>query len=374
MIPVFRLTAPLLFLLLSACAAQMYEGARRSDRDVAFIHAKGDGRIEIVDGAPGRGSSTFAVLPGVHKLTLVQTGIHLTAEGSFYSRASHEPITVCFRAHSGHSYQARLAFDRELLRPEISDDDGSLIPARRIGSQGEGCLAEGGGSHAQAGDDDPFASRDATRAVAQARSAFYEDPNAPAAPKPAPRLDSVADRVKQAGTGFHMGLGRTTGGDPFVTTGQQPSTLSTGDGAVVSLGGEWSPLRTSGGHALGLGLDVGLRYELDNSNGGMWFLCLPVALSAQAWVHGARGFFVVFQTGVQKDFMPTLSSDRVLGPINPRFKQGLGPFGGFGGYWQIEHHFGVSLSMRVTVMHYTQAERTVDAMSIGGGVAFHFTP
>jgi len=81
--------------LAGSCATAMYDGPTRSRQEVALIDRVGSQtRILAIDGRPGHGDSHFAVLPGIHTLTLVFEGY---GEGERSDGTSLPPLTVCFR-------------------------------------------------------------------------------------------------------------------------------------------------------------------------------------------------------------------------------------------------------------------------------------
>jgi hypothetical protein len=347
----------------------MYPG-RRSRDEVALIDRTGDQTtILAIDERPTRDDSHFAVLPGVHKITLGIEAGRVAENSQHYDAWAPPPVTVCFRARKGHTYAVRLDLQGTRSRPQILDrEDGGEVQARTIDSPAADCPSDDDGADAAstvaAGEEEQG---DAGPAPAPA---VYESPAAP----PAKRKQPVP-RLARAGTGVVMELGAAFGGDDLVTavfSNGESDTLTAGGGVLLLLGGEWTPFRSRKFHGLGFGLRAGLKYDsVGASNGKISLMRFPVLASVHGLIHFHRGFFALGRVGVEKDFRPVLSGEGDARLSSVTFANRLGVFVESGFYWQTGWDTGFGLSVRYTWMEYGFASAQLDASSVALVGTFH---
>jgi hypothetical protein len=358
--------------LVCSCATAMYDGPRRSRDQVAIIKAEKNASVYAIDGRNAAGGFSFAALPGIHNLAVDVLGSLHAEEGEGDGEVPRKPLAVCFRARAGHIYRVSVNDWGQNLRVKLVDDtDEWDVPARKVESPFVGCEPSTleAQPQAESGGIDPFDAKE------KRASEPYEDPNS-VSPPPTPRPGSLADRITHAGTGVRAELGIAFGNGYLLTpdnSDQKEPVLAPGEGSWVTVGGEWTPLRSSGGHGVGLSMDVGFKYaSASTSQGDIGFLRFPVLVAAHGLIHVSGSFFLIPRLGVEKDLNPNVFGSRVSTYSYQDISSRMGWFGEGDGHWQFSRRAGFSVGLRFTQIRYERAHVSVDASSITILATFHF--
>jgi hypothetical protein len=144
-----RSLALLMALAAAGCAAQTYDGPRRSSAEIAVVETDGT-VIMAVDQIPVH-FDKVEVLPGLRALLVRLSDDHpITASNDWTVRTSQEAISVCFVARPGHTYTARPVYAHKAWRAEIIDQNtAERVRTDGFSAENEDC-AESEGTFRQA--------------------------------------------------------------------------------------------------------------------------------------------------------------------------------------------------------------------------------
>jgi len=354
-------------LVVGGCATAMYDGPKRSSDEVAIIKVVHGTKAHTIDGQRAASGSTFAVLPGVHSVALVLTGIHLTAEGEWYKGSASSPFTVCFRARAGHTYVARLE-PGGASRPEIFDNtDDTEVPARSIDSPFSSCSI----STAVANHPSVSPTSEPVDSAPSRPEAGYENPLSS-------RLSAVPSRrqnnARTPGTGARFEVGCAFGGDSLTIDANNnghPAKLSAGEGLVLSLGGQWTPLWIGSAAGFGASASLGFKYlDVGDSFLKVGLGRFPAVLAAHSLLRISGNTFLLVKVGMEKDLWVRYLGNITMG-VQTDFTSTLGFISELGLYWPRGQDLGFELALRYTAVGYGIAGVAVDASSIALLWTFH---
>src|ERR1017187_781547 len=105
--------------LSASCATELYPGPRKSDSELVYLKTDGT-KIVAIDGIRLRsGTGSFAVLPGVHGVSVVLQDPQYGALQWGLLFYSNDPLTLCFKGYAGNAYYVRPRYNAKLWKPEM---------------------------------------------------------------------------------------------------------------------------------------------------------------------------------------------------------------------------------------------------------------
>ena len=386
----------LLAVSVGACTTTMYAGARRPSAEIAAI-SSGDGTtLASIDGTPVNGGSTgsYEVLPGEH---LVRIQGHDSEFLGFATRHyTSRLISLCFATNPGHRYQVSCerkdgwyaeVLDSATLRPVAL---GCPKMAAELRQRRESLRAGRSAASAQGPADQPApvesspasASQSASGPDASASSAVSAEPAPPPRAAQTTTLASlmtdgqgaVLPQAPRPGSGFHLAMGFAGGGDNLATaqfSNGTSSTLSAGGGVYLALGATVTPLWIGNTVGLGLGGDIGWKYDsLSAKNGSIDMSRFPLDLWGQTLIALSDGWYLHLLAGPHKESGVNLSgSGEVSGSAD--FDSPWGWMAQGGVYATTSWHLAFAVGLRYTGVHYTFAGQTIDASNFGLDLTIH---
>jgi hypothetical protein len=378
----------------------MYAGARRPSAEIAVISSGGGTTLASIDGTPVDGGSTasYEVLPGEH---LVRMQGHASQFMGFYTRVyTSRPIGLCFATNPGHRYQVSCrrkdgwyaeVVDSATFQPVAT---GCPKMAAQLRQRREALRA----SHSAASEQGPADQPTPVEPSPAPASQLASGPDAPAsqsvsaAPAPPPRAPvqapplaslmtdgqgAVLPQAPRPGTGFHLAMGLAGGGDNLVTaqfSNGDSSTLSAGGGVYLAIGATVTPLWIGNTVGLGLGGDIGWKYDsISASNGSVDMSRFPLDLWAQALIALSDSWYVHLLAGPHKESGVNLSGSGVVSG-GADFGSPWGWIAQGGLYTTTSWHMAFAFGLRYTGVHYTFAGQTINASNIGLDLTFHVNP
>ncbi len=389
--------AILLAVSMGACTTTMYAGARRPSAEIAVISSGGGTTLASIDGTPVDGGSTasYEVLPGEH---LVRMQGHASEFMGFSTRIyTSRLISLCFSTNPGHRYRVSCrrrdgwyaeVVDSATFRPVAL---GCPKMAAQLRQLRESLSASRSAPSKQSPADQPDPFEPSPASASQVAS----DPNAPAsqsvsaAPSPPPRSPApattlaslmtdgqgaVLPQAPRPGTGFHLALGFAGGGDNLVTaqfSNGDSGTLTAGGGVYLAIGATVTPLWIGNTVGLGLGGDIGWKYDsLSASNGSVDISRFPLDLWVQTLIALSDSWYLHVLAGPHKESGVNLSGSGVVtGGADFDSPWGWMAQGGF--YTTTSWHLAFAFGVRYTGVHYTSAGQTIDASNISLDLTLH---
>jgi hypothetical protein len=392
--------AVLLTVSIGACTTTMYAGARRPSAEIAVISSGGGTTLASIDGTPVDGGSTasYEVLPGEH---LVRMQGRASEFMGLYTRVyTSRPLTLCFAANPGHRYQVSCErrdgwyaeiIDSATFQPVATGCPKMLaqLQQRREALRASRSAASEQGPAYQP---DPFESSPASASQLASGPDAPASQSVPAAPAPPPRAPTLAPplaslmtdgqgavlpQAPRPGTGFHLALGLAGGGDNLVTaqfSNGDSGTLTAGGGVYLAVGATVTPLWIGNAVGLGLGGDIGWKYDsLSASNGSVDMSRFPLDLWVQTLIAFTDNWYLHVLAGPHKESGVNLSGSGVVtGGADFNSPWGWMAQGGF--YTTTSWHVACAFGLRYTGVHYTFAGQTIDASNIGLDLTFHANP
>ena len=392
-------TAILFAISAGACTTTMYAGARRPSAEIAVISSGSGTTLANIDGTPvdGGSAASYEVLPGEH---LIRMQGHASQFMGFYTRVyTSGPIKLCFATKPGHRYQVSCqrqngwnaeVVDSATLRPVALGCPKMLA---QLQQRREALHASRSAAFEQEPADQPVpverspvpTSQVASGPDAPASQSVSADPSPPRAPTQALPLASlmadgqgaVLPQAPRPGTGFHLAMGFAGGGDNLVTaqfTNGDSSTLSAGGGVYLAIGATVTPLWIGNRVGLGLGGDIGWKYDSINaSNASVAMSRYPLDLWAQTLIALSDTWYAHLLAGPHKESGVNLSGSGVVSG-GADFDSPWGWMAQGGLYATSSWHMAFGFGLRYTGVHYTFAGHTLDASNFGLDVTIHANP
>jgi hypothetical protein len=389
--------AVLLTISIGACTTTMYAGARRPSAEIAVISSGGGTTLASIDGIPVDGGSTgsYEVLPGEH---LVRLQGRESQFMGFYTRVyTSRPLTLCFAANPGHRYQLSCQ-RRDGWYAEIIDSAtfqpvaiGCPKMLAQLQQRREALRASRSAASVQgpAYQLDPFEPSPASAAQLNSGPDAPASQSVPTTPAPPPRAPTLATplaslmtdgqgavlpQAPRPGTGFHLALGLAGGGDNLVTaqfSNGDSGTLTAGGGVYLAVGATVTPLWIGNAVGLGLGGDIGWKYDsLSASNGSVDMSRFPLDLWVQTLIAFTDNWYLHVLAGPHKESGVNLSGSGVV-TGGADFDSPWGWMAQAGFYTTTSWHVACAFGLRYTGVHYTFAGQTIDASNIGLDLTLH---
>ena len=389
--------AVLLTVSIGACTTAMYAGVRRPSAEIAVISSGGGTTLASIDGTPVDGGSTasYEVLPGEH---LVRMQGRASQFMGFYTRIyTSRLLTLCFAANPGHRYEVTCQ-RRDGWYAEIIDSDtfqpvatGCPKMLAQLQQRREAHRASRSAASEQGPADrpDPFEPSPASASQSTSGPDAPAAQAVPAAPAPPPRAPTLATplaslmtdgqgavlpQAPRPGTGFHLALGLAGGGDNLVTaqfSNGDSGTLTAGGGVYLAMGATLTPLWIGNAVGLGLGGDIGWKYDsLSASNGSVDISRFPLDLWVQTLIALSDSWYLHVLAGPHKESGVNLSGSGVV-TGGADFNSPWGWMAQAGFYTTTSWHVACAFGLRYTDVHYTFAGQTIDASNIGLDLTLH---
>ncbi|HEY7371587.1 MAG TPA: hypothetical protein VIF57_05360 [Polyangia bacterium] len=338
--------------------------------------------MQLDSRSPSVDDRVFRILPGQHLITVALDDE--PPAGGRGRRTSQGALAVCAEVKAMHLYRVRPAYDGDRWGPEIFDETaGAVIPASVQKPENAHCVTGPSGLV------DPFTATAATLERSGASSAQIEAAVAQMRPDPgATRVHVQSDADIRAGRGFdetyvprstldlHMDLGYAGGGRDLVTAtfaNGEESTLSSGDGLILALGADFTPIWIGDVLGLGAGATFGLKYaEVGASNGRVSLLRFPLAATMNVFVGVSRRWLLLFRAGVVEDTNARLTGNGVANLPDIPLSSSLGFIGEAGVAFARGDHLGMSLTMRITAIDYSYGGETIPAANIGVVMSLYY--
>jgi hypothetical protein len=322
----------LLAVLGSACTTVMYHGPARGPTKTAVIGSGSKATIESIDGTPVNGGTfgMYEVLPGLHSIVLSGQ----QTDAGFFANTIHRSgkLGTCFSAKPGHMYDINAILEEGFWTNEVVERQAQTNVAINCDMPPE--VAQTTGSN---------------RAVL------------PKMPRPNLRL--------------FLGLGGDIGGEDLIKatmSSGSTETLSAGSGLVLTMGGTLTPLWIGNSFGLGVGGEIGLKYDsIDAKNASVSLLRYPLSLWIQSYLTLNDRWYLSFLGGGHKEFSPELSGDGDAADFQASFQSPWGWMVGAGFLWADTWHSGLGFDLRYTRIHYSIAGENIDASNVGAELTFY---
>jgi hypothetical protein len=316
-----------LFCVACSSTTALYQGPPKSPNEVAVISNGRGANIRAIDGTIVNAGDLghYELLPGTHRLEF--EGHQATSNAFVTTHYETGMIGRCLVMAPGHRYTVDATLIRDRLLIEFFDYNlGTPVSA-------DGC-GDLWGSKAK------------------------PNPIAAILPK-LPRPEWV----------MFFGFGWDFGGDDVVNvsfSNGTDQTLSAGGGAVLPIGGTWTPLWLGDVLGLGAGGRIALKFdEVAANNGHIYLTRFPLSLWLQSYLALNEAWYLAIAGGAHKDLGPSLSGSGAGSRVNASFNSPWGWFGELGVIWFQTWHFGMGGSIRYTSMRYTYGRTGLDASNLG---------
>lgn len=347
-----------LALATSACTTVLYDGPKRSGNETATIAAGTDSKIESIDGrAIGGGShDRYEVLQGKHAIELARHASEFQAYPSLAQ--DYRPFTACFVAMPGRGYRIRSDQDGDRWRRAIVDYSTQRNVAFACPKdQAPPPQAEGAG--------DGSASPSAPQA------------DLTSAPQTRPSATRVPPKDPNPGTGVHLGMGISFGGDDLVTavyTNGDTNTLKAGSGLSLYVGGMVTPLWIGDAAGFGVVGNIGWKYDnVGGKNADISFSRFPWLLGLQTLIRASEHGYISIAGGATKEPGARLAgSGDISGQAD--LQSQLGWMGELGSYVSSGSHSAWGIGLRYTKVHYSFGGETIDGSNLGLHFTLHVNP
>lgn len=388
--------------LVSGCTTVLYKGPSRPASEIAVIISRETlvhkvDNVMVKEMASGT-NARFELLPGEHEVAISYVR---TIPGFFSTtvQSSRNIIIVCLDLEAGHTYETRgvVSGDRWLPRvmdlttrsevdPYCEDEEdrrrpvaaGATSPPKTAtpvtaptvdtatdGAAPSAAPAPDGTAPAlvAAQQSDAGASPlplAAPPAAPPAAPAIAKDREEPPRALPAPAAHHVATDSSKAevsdrrpGSGFTLFFGLALGGEDFASASSSNgsnSSVSSGGGVILGVGGMVTPLWVSSIVGFGLGTDMGVKYDsISADNGSASITRYPLAFTAHLLTNGSGGHCFLLRGGLVRDLGVNYQASG-FATVDANVEGTWGPTGSIGYYkrsndsfaWDIMGFFAVT--------------------------------
>lgn len=168
--------------------------------------------------------------------------------------------------------------------------------------------------------------------------------------------------------------GLSFGGDTIAETMSSngtEGTLSGGSGVTLSLGAMLTPLWIADRLGLGLGAEIGLKYDwLTADNGRISFIRYPVTGTAHALVRLNHHWFALFAGGLETHLSPSISASDSTSGQAIALASRTGGTGRLGAYLRLGDSSAMTFGASYTALTYDVGPEHLDGSSVNLWFAF----